>query len=1384
MQAPVWLEHLPITVQPLDPLAPAVNSARVSPNTTNKMLKDTPVPAPGQAAAKTARPDGAPAQRSNLFICFADKEADFAHDLDEALRKRRRVSALDWEEGVAHEASPDVLRKIEEADTFVFVISPSSLDSEVCRRQLEHAARLRKVIVPVLRVPYGERRLPPMLALAEAVDYRPEVEFKKAFEAIIAAVNTNLRIDVFLCYARADRGFVGRLYGELTATGRTVWFDLNSLLTGEVWENEIYSGIEAADNFVVVISPDSMRPESFCHKEVAHALKNNKRVIPLYHREVDASLVPPDLAKIQRRDFPEGGNFEADFGVLLSDLNTDPDYVRGHTRLLTRATEWQRGGEDRSLLLRGGDLKRAEALLHDSAEKEPQFTNLQKLYVSASRNGASRTRNKLLAGVTSALVLTLALAVLLFFQRQAALAAEQEAVTQKEIAETQRNEAVTQKGIAETQRQKAEEATIEAQRQEGIAKEQEGIARQKQKEATEAAEAERKARETAERRRREAEFQRQEAEIRGLRAEGATHEVTNRMPEALAFYRAAAHLEKETGRPTSLREIEQAAKQMPLSRVLSPRAAEISSVTVSPDASLLATASFESGYIDVWDLRTGQRLHDGIKLPGSVVQALAFSPVDKDLLGSVAMDTRSGRNVVRLWDARRGAERGPKFGVSFLAAGAKDFQFSRDGRLIAVEAAVLDITSGREVRLQIPQGNYIRAFALSPDGLTLAVGLGGPVLEVKTPSGEVLYNSAAGLFDPATGELLRPLTKELARDDGHEFFDAIAFSGDGKYIAAPNGHGLLRAWEAASGHHFNMPRTDEDPIVVRQLAFAPEGATLVTTDSFYSRLGVNNGEAASSITVWDLGARRVLRENMPAHTKPITSIAFSDDGKRFATSSLDWTAKLWSAEWWEPLEYLKGHQAQVYGLAFVPRAHDLVTGSADHTVRIWPLAEGRVAERVLPYPLSVGPDSWVAGLSRDGSRALVKTPHWIKVDHTPPPSERPGLAVYDMQDGRFVSYLQSSNAGAIIGPYVFSKDSKHVAALAGSHAELYVWDAETGSLLGIIKPPDCGGDSCLLLMPTLSEDFTTAAFQNGRQTYVGLWRLGEDRPALELKTDSLQVPGAVRIGNTLMVNGLALSSDGSQLAVAFSGAARQPGDPSIGIITLWQREGASYMMKGKTAVLERVSQSMAFVDGGRSLLVGTVGGEVVAVDPTVMEPVGPGSGGEKHRGPVASISCSDRNFVCATAALNDERVKIWDVGGGLSFVRTIDPVVPIGGILLSPDGSRLITLPDKARDASSTLRVWDTRTGDRIDALAAEGWTDQTPLAFTRDLDRIALAASAGAGLRLWVTRPFGGDPLLETGGLFNIRLCKESRRLVPVAVVPFPAPDSIWASKNYCGGR
>jgi TIR domain len=105
--------------------------------------------------------------------------------------------------------------------------------------------------------------------------------------------------DVFLSYSRKDSDFARRLGEALAARDKEVWADWEDIPATAEWRGEISLGIDAADSFAFVISPDSIRSEE-CGKELAHALEHGKRIVPLLYRDANGLPVPPKLASRSR----------------------------------------------------------------------------------------------------------------------------------------------------------------------------------------------------------------------------------------------------------------------------------------------------------------------------------------------------------------------------------------------------------------------------------------------------------------------------------------------------------------------------------------------------------------------------------------------------------------------------------------------------------------------------------------------------------------------------------------------------------------------------------------------------------------------------------------------------------------------------------------------------------------------------------------------------------------------------------------------------------------------------------------------------------------------------------------------------------------------------
>src|SRR5438093_2296601 len=244
--------------------------------------------------------------------------------------------------------------------------------------------------------------------------------------------------EVFISYSRKDKEFVRRLDEELKRRGREAWVDWEGIPPGDTWEKTIYGAIESTDTFVFVLTPDSVASE-ICGKEIAHAASNNKRLVPIVHRDVAADMVPKSLRELNWIFFRDSDDFEEATDKLIRALDTDLNWVRAHTRLLTRAIEWNANGRNNSFVLRGEDLRSAERWLAEAgAQKDRQPTALQTEYIIASRKAAARRQRIMLGAVSFVLIVSIILTI---------------------VALTQRQQAIAQKNLADKRRAEAEHAT-------------------------------------------------------------------------------------------------------------------------------------------------------------------------------------------------------------------------------------------------------------------------------------------------------------------------------------------------------------------------------------------------------------------------------------------------------------------------------------------------------------------------------------------------------------------------------------------------------------------------------------------------------------------------------------------------------------------------------------------------------------------------------------------------------------------------------------------------------------------------------------------------------------------------------------------------------------
>ncbi|RZM81945.1 WD40 domain-containing protein [Leptolyngbya iicbica] len=717
--------------------------------------------------------------------------------------------------------------------------------------------------------------------------------------------------NVFISYSRRNKEFVQELHSALEATKREVWVDWENIPVAVDWWQEIQLGIELADTFVFVLSPDSVASK-VCGQEIEEALKHNKRLVPVVCQDVQPDQVHPELARLNWIFLRTQDDFQQGFKNLLEALDQDLDYVRTHTRILVRALEWERNGLDTSYLLRGADLDRANHYLAQGKDQEPRPTALHHRYVIASGEVEAAARavelerqKAAMAGQQRWLQLVTAVSVLAVAMGITSWGLSRQAQTAQKRAEQAQLKALNQS---------AQALFLSDQRFDALLS------------ATQAGQL----------------FQSLEPE---WQTPELRSQVLSALQQSLFWIQERNRLEGHTG--------------------------TVWQVAFSPDEQKLASVSAD-GDVRLWGL--DGRLLNVLECDGSPLLDVAFAP-DGDRLVAVdnngAIHLWSANGILEnTWRAHEQPTRAVAFAPSGnqIATASEDATvkiWSTAGDLVTtLEGDIggfqaLLWTADNQIIAGNEQGNIyvwdatgellsqfssssmaLIALALSPDGTTLAaVGSDrqvrlhnladqtlirefpaheGAIYNVQfTPDGEQLIT----VGDDKVIRLWRLDGTPSATLVGHTgLIAALAISPDGKMIATSGGDHAIRLWDLQRDNlHVLLGHQGS----VNTVAISPIEDLIAT------------GGRDGTVRLWQESGNPL--QTLTGHGSSVNAVAFSTDGALLASAGTDGTVRLWQNFQSDTpdVRVFSGHVGAVNNVAFSPSGDLVASVGEDHTLRLW-----------------------------------------------------------------------------------------------------------------------------------------------------------------------------------------------------------------------------------------------------------------------------------------------------------------------------------------------------------------------------------------------------------------------------------------------------------------
>ena len=225
-----------------------------------------------------------------------------------------------------------------------------------------------------------------------------------------------------------------------------------------------------------------------------------------------------------------------------------------------------------------------------------------------------------------------------------------------------------------------------------------------------------------------------------------------------------------------------------------------------------------------------------------------------------------------------------------------------------------------------------------------------PCLAYDKSGDQIAIGDFAGItriVDATTGRTLATLSKHDA------IINAVAFSPDGKILAAGSFDGTITLWDVAA--------KKERP----GLLIAGEQIVGMAVSSSGKFLAATTWQG--NVAVWDLATRELMHKERAIMNEGVSSlgvaqaVAFTPDEKGLVTGSADHSVRLWNLESGKAIRSFDGHRAWVQNVAIDPRGETLASSDGRGLVLHWNLKTGEqlaelAAHKSACFGLTFSPD--------------------------------------------------------------------------------------------------------------------------------------------------------------------------------------------------------------------------------------------------------------------------------------------------------------------------------------------------------------------------------------------------------------------------------------------